>query len=47
MSLGGTLGLFAMSGVLHVAGIEWVFYACARSTLLMSLVVVAMRGFFG
>jgi len=47
MSLGGTLGLFAMSGVLYVAGIEWVFYAYAGFTLLMSLVVVAMRGFFG
>ncbi len=46
MSLGGTGGMFVMSGVLSVATIEWVFYACAAVTLVMSLVVVAMRGYF-
>ncbi len=46
VSLGGTVGMFVMSGVLFVATIEWVFYACACATLLMSLVVVAMKGYF-
>ena len=43
MALGGTAGMFFMSGVLSVATIEWVFYACAGVTLAMSLVVVALR----
>jgi len=46
MSLGGTVGMFAMGGVLSVSSIEWVFYASAGVTLLLSLVVVAMRGYF-
>jgi MFS family permease len=46
MSLGGTVGMFTMSGVLSVATIEWVFYASAGVTLALSLVVVAMRGYF-
>jgi MFS family permease len=46
MSLGGTVGMFAMGGVLSVSSIEWVFYASAVVTLLLSLVVVAMRGYF-
>lgn len=43
MALGGTAGMFFMSGILSVATIEWVFYACAGVTLAMSLVVVALR----
>ncbi len=43
-SLGGTVGMFTMSGVLYVASIEWVFYACAAITLAFSLVIVSMRG---
>ncbi len=46
MALGGTVGMFTMSGVLSVAPIEWVFYASAGVTLFLSLVVVAMRGYF-
>jgi DHA1 family multidrug resistance protein-like MFS transporter len=46
MSLGGTVGMFTMSGVLYVASIEWVFYACAAVTLAFSLVIVSMRGYF-
>ena len=46
MSLGGTLGMFVMSGVLSVFSIEWVFYASAGVTLALSLVVVAMRCYF-
>lgn len=46
MSLGGTVGMFTMSGVLFVSSVEWVFYASAGVTLLLSLVVVAMRGYF-
>jgi len=46
MSLGGTVGMFTMSGVLTVSSIEWVFYASAGVTLALSLVVVAMRGYF-
>ena len=46
MALGGTAGMFFMSGVLSVATIEWVFYACAGVTLAMSLVVVTLRSYF-
>jgi DHA1 family multidrug resistance protein-like MFS transporter len=46
MSLGGTVGMFAMSGVLSMTSIGWVFYADAGVTLILSLVVVAMRGYF-
>ncbi len=46
MSLGGAVGMFTMSGVLSFANIEWVFYACAAVTLVLSLVVVAMRSYF-
>ena len=46
MSLGGTVGMFAMSGILSVSTIEWVFYASAGVTLVLSLVVVAMRDYF-
>jgi MFS family permease len=46
MSLGGTLGMFTMSGVLAFYTIETVFYASAAFTLLSALIVVAMRGYF-
>jgi MFS family permease len=46
MSLGGTLGMFAMSGVLAFSSIQMVFYANAAFTLAAALVVVAMRGYF-
>jgi len=46
MSLGGTLGMFTMSGVLTFYTIETVFYASAAFTLLSALIVVAMRGYF-
>ena len=46
MSLGGTLGMFTMSGVLAFSSIQMVFYASAGFTLAAALVVVAMRGYF-
>jgi len=46
MSLGGTLGMFTMSGVLAFYTIDMVFYASAGFTLAAALVVVAMRGYF-
>jgi len=46
MSLGGTLGMFVMSGVLAFYSIDMVFYTCAWFTLVATLVVVAMRGYF-
>ena len=46
MSLGGTLGMFVMSGVLAFYSIDMVFYTCAWFTLVAALVVVAMRGYF-
>ena len=46
MSLGGTLGMFTMSGVLAFYTIEMVFYASAAFTLASGIVVIAMRGYF-
>ncbi|MBN2334987.1 MFS transporter [Candidatus Bathyarchaeota archaeon] len=46
MSLGGTIGMFIMSAILSVTTIDWVFYASAGVTLALSLIVVAMRGYF-
>jgi MFS family permease len=46
MSLGGTLGMFTMSGVLAFSSIQMVFYANAAFTLAAALVVVAMRSYF-
>ena len=37
MGLGGSLGMFAMSAILSVAAIDWVFYASAGFTLLSAL----------
>jgi MFS family permease len=46
MSLGGTVGTFIMSGVLYLASIEWVFYACAAATLIFFLVIAFMKRYF-
>lgn len=46
MSLGGSLGMFVMSGVLTVASIDWVFYASAAFTLLCTVVIVLMKNYF-
>ncbi len=46
MSLGGSLGMFAMSVVLSVATIQWVFYIYAIFTLASSVVIILMRGYF-
>lgn len=46
MSLGGTLGMFAMSIVLSVATIQWVFYASAAFTLGSAIVIIMMRNYF-
>jgi MFS transporter, DHA1 family, multidrug resistance protein len=46
MSLGGTLGMFVMSAVLSVATIQWVFYTSGVFTLLSSIVIIYMRGYF-
>jgi MFS family permease len=46
MSLGGTLGMFTMSGVLAFSSVQMVFYANAAFTLVAAFVVVTMRGYF-
>jgi len=46
MSLGGSLGMFTMSGVLTVASIDWVFYASAAFTLVCTVVIILMKGYF-
>jgi len=46
MSLGGTLGMFTMSGVLYLASIEWVFYASAAVTFTFFLVLVFLKDYF-
>ncbi len=46
MSLGGTIGVFAMSAIVSVASIEWIFYFSAAFSLVAGLVLVAMRGYF-
>ncbi|MCK5671285.1 MFS transporter, partial [Candidatus Bathyarchaeota archaeon] len=46
LSLGGSVGMFVMSGVLAVASIAWVFYVSAAFTLVCTVVVVAMRNYF-
>jgi MFS family permease len=46
MSLGGTLGMFAMSGILVFYSVDVVFYAYAIFTLVAALVVIAMKGYF-
>jgi len=46
MSLGGSLGMFAMSAVLSVASIQWVFYISAAFTLVSAVVIILMRGYF-
>ena len=46
MSLGSSLGMFAMSAILSIAAIEWVFYASAGFTLVSALIIVLKRGYF-
>jgi hypothetical protein len=46
LSLGGTIGMFAMSYVVSIASIEWVFYFSAAFTLVCALILIAMRGYF-
>jgi MFS transporter, DHA1 family, multidrug resistance protein len=46
MSLGGSLGMFAMSAILAVAAIDWVFYTSAGFTLLGTLLIILLRGYF-
>lgn len=46
MSLGGTISMFVMSGILAVTTIEWVFYASAAFTLVSTLLIIMMRGYF-
>jgi MFS family permease len=46
LSLGGSIGMFIMSGVLAVSSIDWVFYASAGFTLLSVVVLVLMKGYF-
>lgn len=47
MSLGGTSGMFVMSGVLRVTTIDLVFYVSAGFTLVCAVVILLMRGYFG
>jgi MFS family permease len=46
MSLGGTLGLFTMSGVLAVADIQWVFYLSAIFTAVLTVIIFIMKEYF-
>lgn len=46
MSLGGSIGMFLMSGVLAVASIDYVFYASAVFTLLCTVLIVLMKSYF-
>jgi DHA1 family multidrug resistance protein-like MFS transporter len=46
MALGGTIGMFSMSGVLSVASIEWVFYAFATFTFTMAIIISLLRSYF-
>ncbi|MBT3284391.1 MFS transporter [Candidatus Bathyarchaeota archaeon] len=46
LSLGGSVGMFVMSGVLTVASIDWVFYISAAFTLVCTVIVVAMKSYF-
>ncbi len=46
MSLGGTIGMFAMSAVVSLAPLEWVFYVCAIFSLCAGLLMIAMKGYF-
>ena len=46
LSLEGTIGMFAMSYVVSIASIEWVFYFSAAFTLVCALILIAMRGYF-
>ncbi|MFW6109640.1 MAG: MFS transporter [archaeon] len=46
MRLGGTLGMFVMSGVRRVTTIDWVFYVSAGFTLVCAVVILLMRGYF-
>ncbi len=46
MSLGGSIGMFTMSGVLSVASIDWVFYTSAAFTLLCTVVIILMKSYF-
>lgn len=46
LSLGGSIGMFIMSGILAVASIDWVFYASAFFTLICTVILVVMRNYF-
>jgi hypothetical protein len=46
MSLGGTIGVFAMSVIVSFAPIEWIFYFAAAFSLGAGLLLVAMRAYF-
>ncbi len=46
MSLGGTLGVFAMSAIVSFAPLEWIFYFCAVFSLAAGLMLASMRGYF-
>ncbi len=46
MSLGGTIGMFAMSAIVVFAPVEWIFYFSAAFSLAAGLLLVGMRQFF-
>ncbi len=46
LSLGGSIGMFVMSGVLSIASIDWVFYTSAVFTLGCTVLIVMMKGYF-
>jgi MFS family permease len=46
MSLGGTIGMFVIAGIVSFAPIEWIFYFCAAFSLAAGLGMMTIRGYF-
>jgi MFS family permease len=46
MSLGGTIGMFVIAGIVSFAPIEWIFYFCSAFSLIAGFGMVAIRGYF-
>jgi MFS family permease len=46
MSLGGTIGMFIIAFIVSIAPIEWIFYFGSLSSLVVGIVMIAIRGNF-
>jgi MFS family permease len=46
MSLGGTIGMFVIAGIVSFAPIEWIFYFCSAFSLVAGLGMVVIRDYF-